>query len=98
MSEKANLEEILLEVEELYRLHGDGMVNADGCREFGARMSNVLSRLEEMRRDRIADRVMDLLSSCSPKLTSHCETAQRTKGTLERIRDSIRQEISETDK
>ncbi len=93
MSEKSSLEEVLREVEELHRLHGDGMANADGCREFGARMSDVLSRLEEMRCDRIADRVMDLLSACSPKLTSHCETAQQTKGMLERIRDSIRREI-----
>jgi hypothetical protein len=85
MTEKGLSREILLEVQELLQLHEKTSVNPSKCREFNARAALLLNRLEELEQFPLADRMMDLLSGCSPKDFSSCDNNQRTKGALERL-------------
>lgn len=84
---------ILSEVEALSVIHQDALCNIDKCREFGARLSSLLSKLEDMGKSSLADRVMDILAGCSPKTASHCENAERTKGALERLHSRVKDQI-----
>jgi hypothetical protein len=85
MTEKGLSREILSEVEGLLQLHEKTSADPSKCREFNARAALLLDRLEELEQFPLADRMMDLLSGCSPKDFSSCENHQRTKGALERL-------------
>lgn len=89
MDEKTR-SEIFKEVDDLYNLHGDAIADFEKCRKFGSQMSDLLARLEELECYQLADRVMDVMTICSPKIGSHCDNSQRTKGMLERLRDRIK--------
>ncbi len=95
MTEMGRWEALLNEVEKLRRLHGDAICNADKCREFNRKMSDLLMRLEEMEEFRLADRVMDALSVCNPKTGSHCENSERMKGMLERLNERVKEMLKE---
>ncbi len=95
MSEKQRWQEVFREIEELCDLHGDAICNFRKCREFNNRLSGFLVRLEEMGYSRIADRVMDALGCCSPRIASHCENARVVKSILERMKDRARERPSE---
>ena len=87
-------EALAKEVEKLRRLHGDAICDADKCREFNRRMSDLLMRLEEeMKESRLADRVMDALSVCNPKTGSHCDNSERMKGMLERLNGRVNEKL-----
>lgn len=98
MSDKANkkeLTEIQRELEELSRLHEETTTSSTKCREFNSRSALFLQKLEDMGYDRIADMFMDLIGGCSPKDFSHCESHERTKGMLERIRVRVKESIEQ---
>lgn len=94
MTNENDMEKLLEEVEKLYELHARG-VNEERCREFGRRMADLLSELEDARCDDIAGMVMDSLGYCSPKTTSHCETELRQKAKLESIRDAVLRKLKD---
>lgn len=83
------------EVYALRRLHGDAICDAEKCRYFNRRMSELLMNLEDMGEDRLADRVMDALAVCSPKTGSHCDNSERMKGMLERLAERVEERTKE---
>jgi hypothetical protein len=83
------------EVERLRRLHGDALCDAEKCRDFNRKMSDLLMKLEEMEEFRLADRVMDALSVCNPKTGSHCDNSERMKGILERLNERVKEKLKE---
>jgi hypothetical protein len=96
MTEKQILAEIFKEVNELYGLHQNSIADFEKCRDFGRRLAVLLDKLEgqECRLcSPLADRVMDILSCCSPKIGSHCESSERTKSMLTRVKDNIEDEL-----
>lgn len=98
MSDKGRsqkLNEIQKELEELCRLHDETVASSDKCREFNRLSAVFLQKLEDMGYDRIADMFMDLLGGCSPKDVSHCDSHERTEGTLERIRARVKESIEQ---
>ncbi len=98
MAEIKSWKEVLGEIEDLCKVHGDAIADFERCREFNGRLSGLLAIIEDMDSPQIADRTMDTLSSCSPKIGSHCENSMRTRGMLERLRDRIREKASEKNK
>ncbi|MCR3884346.1 hypothetical protein P0O24_03840 [Methanotrichaceae archaeon M04Ac] len=86
---------LLKEVEALRRLHGDAICDAEKCREFNRRMSQLLMDLEDTEEFRLADRVMDALAVCSPKTGSHCDNSERMKGILERLAERVKERTEE---
>jgi hypothetical protein len=93
MTEKRISREILSEVQELFHLHEKTSTDPTKCREFNARAALLLNRLEDLELYQLADRMMDLLTGCSPKDFSACDNHQRTKGALERIIARIEDEL-----
>jgi hypothetical protein len=93
MTEKRISREILSEVQELFQLHEKTSTDPAKCREFNARAALLLNRFEELEQYLLADRMMDLLSGCSPKDFSACDNHQRTKGALERLAARIKDEL-----
>lgn len=85
--------EIQKELEKLCKLHDETMTSSDKCREFNRRAAVFLQKLEDMGYDRIADSLMDLLGSCSPKDFTHCDNHERTKGSLDRIKLKVKDSI-----
>lgn len=77
--------EILQEIEALCIMH-EKLTQSSECREFNRRTALLLQRLEEAGFSRMADRAMDLLASCNPKDLSQCESVQRARDILERLR------------
>ncbi len=77
--------EILKEIEALCNLH-EKLTQSSECREFNRRAALLLQRLEDAGFYRMADRAMDLLASCNPKDLSQCDSVQRAKDILERLR------------
>ena len=77
--------EILKEIEALYIMH-EKLTQSSECREFNRRTALLLQRLEDAGFSRMADRAMDLLASCNPKDLSQCDSVQRARDILERLR------------
>jgi len=77
--------EILHEIEALYIMH-EKITQSSECREFNRRTALLLQELEDTGFSRMADRTMDLLASCNPKDLSQCESVQRARDILERLR------------
>ncbi|MBN1322592.1 MAG: hypothetical protein JW986_01140 [Methanotrichaceae archaeon] len=90
--------ELVQEVEELCRWHGDGLADFTKCREFGGRLSHLLERLEDEELYALADRVMDIMASCSPKQGSHCDISQATGARLKLLSERIREEARDARK
>jgi len=88
--------EILQEVEALCVMH-ERITQSSECREFNRRSSLLLQRLEDAGCYQLADRAMDLLASCNPKDLSQCDSVQRAKDVLTRLRDTAK-EYLEKDK
>jgi hypothetical protein len=82
---------LIKRAEELYALHEAGASDPSKCREFNGKASLFLDALEEMGEDRLADRMMVILGGCSPKDFSPCDNRQMTKGSLERLMETIKQ-------
>jgi len=63
------------------------------CREFNHCAALLLQRLEDEGYNRLADRTMDLLASCNPKDLSQCDSVQRARDILERLRYLARESL-----
>jgi len=81
--------EILHEIETLCTMH-ERITQSSECREFNHRSAQLLQKLEDAECNRLADRAMDLLVSCNPKDLSHCDSVQRARDALERLRELAR--------
>jgi len=57
------------------------------CRDWNRRAALLLERLEDAGFNRLADRAMDLLACCNPKDLSQCDSVQRAREVLERMRE-----------
>ena len=77
--------EILQEIEALCNMH-EKLTQSSECREFNRRIALLLEKLEDAGFSRLADRAMDLLASCNPKDLSQCDSVQRARDILERLR------------
>ena len=84
--------EILQEIEALGILH-EKITQSSECREFNHRTALLLQRLEDAGLNRLADRTMDLLASCNPKDLSQCDSVQRARDVLERLRKVARESL-----
>ncbi|OPY51188.1 MAG: hypothetical protein A4E49_02349 [Methanosaeta sp. PtaU1.Bin112] len=78
--------EILSEIEALCIMH-EKITQSSECRDFNRRAALLLERMEDEGYDRLADRAMDLLASCNPKDLSQCDSIQRARDILERLRE-----------
>ena len=83
---EADRKEILGEVEALCIMH-QKITQSSECRDFNHRAALLLERLEDAGFNRLADRAIDLLACCSPKDLSQCDSVQRARDVLERMRD-----------
>jgi hypothetical protein len=84
--------EILQEIEALCNMH-EKITQSSECREFNRRAALLLQRLEDAGCDRLADRAMDLLASCNPKDLSQCDSVQRARDILQRLREMAREDL-----
>jgi hypothetical protein len=82
----AKLREISDEIEALCIMH-EKLTQSSECRDFNRRAALLLERLEDEGFNRLADRVMDLLACCNPKDLSQCDSVQRARDVLERMRE-----------
>ena len=78
--------EILNEIEALCIMH-QKITRSSECRDFNHRAALLLERLEDAGFNRLADRAMDLLACCNPKDLSQCDSVQRAREVLERMRE-----------
>jgi len=88
-TEKPNWTEFYQDIVSLCKLHDEAIANYEKCREFANRMSLFLSKLEDVGCYPLANRAMDVLVICNPKVASHCEKANMEKGLLEQMRAEI---------
>ena len=84
--------EILQEIEALCIMH-ERITQSSECREFSHRSALLLQRLEDSGCNRLADRAMDLLASCNPKDLSQCDSVQRARDALERLKDMAKENM-----
>ena len=77
--------EILGEIEALCIMH-QKITQSSECRDFNHRAALLLERLEDAGFNRLAERAMDLLACCNPKDLSQCDSIQRARDVLERMR------------
>jgi hypothetical protein len=84
--------EILHEIEALSFMH-EKITQSSECREFNHRVALLLERLEDAGFSRLADRAMDLLASCNPKDLSPCDSIQRARDILARLRELAKENI-----
>jgi hypothetical protein len=84
--------EILQEIISLCALH-EKITHSSDCREFNRRAAFLLQVLEDEGYARLADRAMYLLANCSPKELSQCDSIQRAKDALEKLRDQARESL-----
>ena len=86
--------EILQEVNNLCTLH-ERITQSSECREFNHHAALLLQMLEDEGLNRLADRAMYLLANCNPKELSQCDSIQRAKEALERLRDMARDSLGQ---
>ncbi len=82
--------EICNEIEALCIMH-QKITQSSECRDFNHRTALLLERLEDAGFNRLADRAMDLLACCNPKDLSQCDSVQRARDILVRIRELARE-------
>ncbi len=90
--DELELAEILQEIEALCIMH-EKITQSSECREFNRRAALLLQRLEDAGCNRLADRAMDLLASCNPKDLSQCDSVQRARDVLQRLREMARERL-----
>ena len=90
--EEQERKEILQEIEALCIMH-EKITQSSECREFNHRTALLLQRLEDAGLNRLADRTMDLLASCNPKDLSQCDSVQRARDVLARLREVARENL-----
>ena len=90
--DKQRWKEIMQEVEALCTIHARICQSAE-CREFNSRSARLLQRLEDEGCDLLADKMMNLLAYCSPKDLSQCDSVQRAKDALERLKETAKENM-----
>lgn len=85
---------MLQEIEELCTIH-QKITQSSECRDFNHRAALLLQSLEEKGFFPLADRIMDLLACCNPKDLSQCDSVQRARDILERLRDLAREGLED---
>ena len=93
--DRQNWVEINREIEQLCKLHDEAIANYEKCREFANRMSLFLSEMEDLGCQSMANRAMDVLVNCNPKVASHCEKANMEKNLLEQMRTETEKRVVE---
>ena len=83
---EADRKEICNEIEALCIMH-QKITQSSECRDWNHRAALLLERLEDAGFNRLADRAMDLLACCNPKDLSQCDSVQRARDVLERMRE-----------
>ena len=78
--------EIRNEIEALCIMH-QRITQSSECRDFNHRAALLLEKLEDAGFNRLADRAMDLLACFNPKDLSQCDSVQRAREVLERMRE-----------
>jgi len=78
--------EIYDEIEALCIMH-QKITQSSECRDWNRRAALLLERLEDAGFNSLADRAMDLLACCNPKDLSQCDSVQRAREVLERMRE-----------
>ena len=86
--------EILNEIEALCIMH-QKITRSSECRDFNHRAALLLERLEDTGFNRLADRAMDLLACCNPKDLSQCDSVQRARDILDRLRYMARESLED---
>ena len=86
--------EILGEIEALCIMH-QKITQSSECRDFNHRAALLLERLEDAGFNRLADRAMDLLACCNPKDLSQCDSVQRARDILDRLRYMARESLED---
>jgi hypothetical protein len=84
--------EVLAEIETIFSMH-EKISHSSDCREFNRRCALLLQKLGDMRCYRLADRAMDLLASCNPKDISQCDSIERARYALARLRSEAKQDL-----
>jgi len=87
----AKRREIFDEIEALCIMH-QKITQSSECRDFNRRAALLLERLEDAGFNRLADRAMDLLACCNPKDLSQCDSVQRARDVLERMRELAKED------
>ena len=90
--EEQECAEILQEIEALCIMH-EKITQSSECREFNRRAGLLLQRLEDSGFNQLADRTMDLLASCNPKDLSQCDSIQRARDILGKLRELARENL-----
>ncbi len=93
--DRLNWAEINKEIEQLCKLHDEAIANYEKCREFASRMSLFLSEMEDSGCQSMANKAMDALLFCNPKVASHCDKANMEKNLLEQMKEEIEKKITE---
>ena len=88
--------EILQEIEALCNMH-EKITASSECRDFNRRAALLLQGLEDGGYNRLAGRAMDLLACCNPKDLSQCDSVQRARDILERLRELARESLQTLD-
>ncbi len=86
--------EVLQEIENLSISH-QKITQSSECRDFNHRAALLLQSLEEKGFFPLADRMMDLLACCNPKDLSQCDSVQRARDILERLRYLARESLED---
>ena len=89
--------EISDEIEALWIMH-QKITQSSECRDFSRRAALLLERLEDAGFNRLADRAMNLLACCNPKDLSQCDSVQRAREVLERMRELAGETLKEDEK
>ena len=66
-------DDIQKDLEKACFLHQRAVSDYAQCEEFSRLMSDLLSRLEDAKCFKTADKVMSILLDCNPKTGAHCE-------------------------
>jgi hypothetical protein len=77
----------------LCKLHDEAIANYEKCREFANCMSLFLAEMEDLGCNSMANKAMDVLMDCNPKVASHCEKANMEKGRLEQMKAEIEKNL-----
>ncbi len=68
-------DEIKIELKNAVELHQRAVSDYAKCLEFNKIMANLLDKLEDCGKTKLADKVMGILIECNPKEGSHCDQA-----------------------
>ena len=81
-------DDIKRDLEKACALHQRAVSDYTQCEEFSRLMSDLLSRLEDAKCFKTADKVMTILLDCNPKIGAHCEKSTIVSQITKKLMDS----------